>query len=131
MNTLNVQTSSRVELVDLSAGVKEVVTRSGVREGLCHVFVPHTTAGVTINEAADPDVRRDLVTALEALVPDQGQFRHAEGNSPAHVKATLVGSSVTVPVSSGQLALGTWQGLYFCEFDGPRTRKVHVTVVGA
>ena len=131
MNTLDVQTSSRVELVDLSAGVKEVVGRSGVREGLCHVFVPHTTAGVTINEAADLDVRRDLVTALEALVPDHGQFRHAEGNSPAHVKATLVGPSVTVPVSSGQLALGTWQGLYFCEFDGPRSRKVHVTVVGA
>ncbi len=98
---------------------------------MCHVFVPHTTAGVTINEVADPDVRRDLVTALEVLVPDHGQFRHVEGNSPAHVKATLVGSSVTVPVSSGRLVLGTWQGLYFCEFDGPRSRKVHVTVMGA
>jgi len=131
MNTLDVRTRSRIEFVDVSAAVKTAIERSGIREGLCHVFVPRTTAGVTINEAADSDVQRDLAAALEALVPDHGQYQHAEGNSPAHAKATLVGSSVTVPISNGQLALGTWQGLYFCEFDGPRSRKVHVTVVGA
>ena len=128
METLTVSTRERVELVDITGEVQDLITRSGVSEGLCHVFVPHTTAGVTINENADPDVTRDLLTALGNLVPDRGPYRHAEGNSPAHVKASLMGSSVTAPIAGGKLAFGTWQGIFFCEFDGPRTRKVHVTI---
>lgn len=115
--------------VDITAQVAAVVGSGGMAEGLCHVFVPHTTAGVTINENADPDVIADMLAGLNALVP-RLSYRHAEGNSPAHIKATLTGTSVTVPVTGGKLYLGTWQGIYLAEFDGPRRRTVCVTSVG-
>lgn len=127
MVELEVRTESKRELRDITSQVKQAVADSGVSEGVCHVFVPHTTAGVTLNENWDPDVRGDLVRALEALVPDV-PFRHGEGNSPAHLLATLVGSSETLLVRGGELALGTWQGVYLAEFDGARRRRVLVHV---
>ena len=129
MSTLEVRTGQRVSFVDITADVRREVRQSGVGDGLCVVFVPHTTAGVTINEDADPSVRADLEMALERLVPPGLPFRHLEGNSDAHVKAGLMGSSVSIPVVAGDLALGTWQGVYFAEFDGPRRRQVVVTVL--
>ena len=110
--------------------IAAAIADSGVRSGLCVAYCPHTTAGLTINENADPDVARDMLYALGEISPDQGAFRHIEGNSAAHVKASLLGSSVTLIVRDGRPVLGTWQGIYFCEFDGPRTRSVHVQVVG-
>ena len=116
--------------VDITRKVAEIAQRSQVQQGICQVFVPHTTAGVTINENADPDVVTDMLAALGKMVPEL-PYRHSEGNSPAHVKSSLVGCSITVPIAEGRLCLGTWQGIYFCEFDGPRTRKVWVQVVGS
>ena len=113
-------------LVNITARVQEAVTQSGVQEGLCVVFCPHTTAGVTINENADPDVVTDLLLGLSQAFPDRAAFAHAEGNSAAHLKASCVGASATVIVRNGRLVLGRWQGLYFCEFDGPRTRSFFV-----
>lgn len=115
---------------EVTEQVRQAVRRSGVRDGLCVVFCPHTTAGLTINENADPDVMSDLLFAVEQTVPDRPEFRHAEGNSAAHFKASLFGSSVTVLIENGQLLLGTWQGIYFAEFDGPRSRKYHVQIMG-
>ena len=126
-----VETSSRTEMVDITAEVARRVKASGVREGLCLVYVPHTTAGVTINENADPDVRADLIMALGAVVPSEADYRHAEGNSPAHLKASLVGPSQTVAVVNGAPALGTWQGIFLCEFDGPRRRRVQLRILDA
>jgi secondary thiamine-phosphate synthase enzyme len=126
--TLEVRTGARTELLDLTARVQQVVAASGVAEGLCHVFVPHTTAAVTINENADPSVKADILMVLNKIISDREPYRHSEGNSPAHIKATLVGPQLTVLVSRGRLLLGTWQGIFFCEFDGPRTRRVHVKV---
>jgi secondary thiamine-phosphate synthase enzyme len=126
--TLEVRTGSKTELIDLTARVQQVVKDSGVTEGLCHVFVPHTTAGVTINENADPSVKADILMVLNKIISDQEPYRHSEGNSPAHIKATLTGPQLTVFVSRGRLVLGTWQAIYFCEFDGPRHRKVHVKI---
>ncbi len=114
--------------VDITARVQERVTASGVANGICTVFVPHTTAGVTINENADPDVLHDLLLALNHAVPEQSAFRHAEGNSTAHVKSSLMGSAQTILIRDGRLALGTWQGIYFAEFDGPRTRRVWIDI---
>ncbi len=114
--------------VDLTPQVRSYVSGVGKHDGVCTVFVPHTTAGVTINENADPDVQHDLLLAFSRMVPDQPEFRHAEGNSSAHTKASIVGSSVNVIVADGDLMLGTWQGIYLAEFDGPRERKVWVTV---
>lgn len=125
---LEVRTQSKRELRDISSKVKEAVSESGVQQGVCHLFVPHTTAGLTLNENWDPDVRGDLIRALEALVPDV-RFRHGEGNSPAHLLATLVGAGQTLLIRDGQLVLGTWQGIYLAEFDGPRSRRVLVKVV--
>lgn len=122
--------TGREEFLPITARVREALAQSGVRDGICVVFCPHTTAGVTINENADPDVVRDMLLALGDLYPDRPDFRHAEGNSAAHLKASAMGSSVTVPVEGGELALGTWQGIYFCEFDGPRTRRFWVKVIG-
>lgn len=113
---------------DITAQVEKAVRDSGVREGLACVYVPHTTAAVTINEVADPDVRQDILAKLDDLVPWYGRYRHTEGNAAAHIKATLVGSSVTLPVQDGRLMLGTWQGIYLCEFDGPRQRRVLIRV---
>jgi len=129
MKTLDIRTRAREEIVDLTSEVQGVVASSGVKDGLCLIFVPHTTAGVTINENADPDVRADILTALRRAIPDSLPFAHSEGNSPAHVKASLIGSSVTVVVADGKLRLGTWQGIQFCEFDGPRSRKLYVQVL--
>lgn len=129
MDTIEIGTKKREEIIDLTREVSRLVAAAGREEGLCLVYVPHTTAGVTINENADPDVKADILMTLGKMVPDALPFAHAEGNSPAHVKASLVGSSVSVIIAEGRLRLGTWQGIYFCEFDGPRTRQVWVTVV--
>jgi secondary thiamine-phosphate synthase enzyme len=127
---LDVQTESAVELREITVRVEERVAASGIATGLCYVFIPHTTAGVTINENADPAVQRDMIHALERAVPRHDPaYRHAEGNSAAHVKASLMGFSAVVPVVGGRLELGTWQGIYLCEFDGPRRRQVLLTVV--
>jgi len=128
MKTFSVATRGKCSFVDITDAVASAIRESGVSEGLAVVFVPHTTAGVTINENADPDVRRDIIQHLAAAVPDDGDYAHAEGNSPAHVKASMMGSSVTVIVSNSRPVLGTWQGIYLCEFDGPRTRSVMIEV---
>ena len=130
MTTITVETRQRVELLDISDQVRAAIRAGGIRDGLALVYTPHTTAAITINENADPDVARDLVTALNRLVPFDDGYRHAEGNSAAHVKSTLVGASETLIVRDGAPVLGTWQGIYFCEFDGPRRRQVHVKVIG-
>jgi secondary thiamine-phosphate synthase enzyme len=122
------RTHSREAMVDITGQVRDAIARSGVATGHALVYCPHTTAGITINEAADPDVAADILAGLARLVPADGPWRHAEGNSDAHLKATLVGSGVMVPVADGRPLLGTWQGVFFCEFDGPRTRSVSVTV---
>lgn len=126
MRQLPVNTSRREEFVDITAEVARLVAESGLMEGAALVYSPHTTAGITINEGADPDVKRDMVAHLARLAPDHPDFRHAEGNSDAHIKTSLVGPSQLVPVSGGRLALGTWQHIYLCEFDGPRRRTVLV-----
>ncbi len=124
--TLSVRTGAHNELKDITTRIQLELDNSGIKDGMCLVFVPHTTAGVTINENADPSVQTDMLMALDKIVPDALPYRHAEGNSPGHVKASLMGSSVTVPVSNGRLVLGTWQGIYFAEFDGPRSRSVYL-----
>ena len=129
MKVIEIRTAAREALVDLTAEVGRLAAASGVADGLCVVFVPHTTAAVTINENADPDVKSDILMALRKAVPDSLPYEHAEGNSPAHVKASLVGSSVAVIVAGGRLQLGTWQGICLCEFDGPRTRQAWVQVL--
>lgn len=126
--TFDVRTQRRTQLVDVTERVAAAIEKSEVGEGICHVFVPHTTAGVTINEGADPDVARDLEKHLTHLVPKDGDFEHAEGNSDSHIKTVLVGPSCTAPVRGGRLALGTWQAIFLCEWDGPRTRRVEVAV---
>lgn len=129
ISRLKISTKSKVELQDISSQVEEIVQSSGVTEGICHVFVPHTTAGVIINEDADPDVRRDILAQLEKIVPSQASYYHREGNAPAHIKASLVGCSQMLPVENGRLVLGTWQGIFLCEFDGPRQRTVMVEIL--
>ena len=126
---LSVRTSARMQFVDITRDVQDAVKSSGVSDGVCTIYVPHTTAGITINENADPDVTRDIMDTLERLVPRDASYHHIEGNADSHVKASLMGSSVNVFVENGRLVLGTWQGIYFCEFDGPRSRQVHVKVV--
>jgi len=129
LRRFSVKTTKRVEFVDITAQVKTILRESNVREGIVVVYVPHTTCGITINEHADPSVVEDIISQLSKLVPISGGYRHLEGNSDAHIKASIVGSSVTVIVSNGNLLLGTWQGIFLCEFDGPRTREVVVKVV--
>jgi secondary thiamine-phosphate synthase enzyme len=129
METLSVHTSRRVEMVDITGEIEEAVHRVGVAEGVCHLFVAHTTAGLTINENADPSVPADILMVLNKVISDQEAYRHLEGNSPAHIKASLMGPHLTVLVSRGSLVLGTWQGIFLCEFDGPRTRKVHIKIM--
>jgi secondary thiamine-phosphate synthase enzyme len=125
----NVRTSGQTSIENITSEVQRVVRESGVQNGVCHIFVPHTTAGVTINEGGDPTVERDLLYELNKVIPFEDGYRHAEGNAAAHIKTTLVGPSLTVFVENGRLALGTWQGLLLCEFDGPRQRRVMVKVV--
>ena len=130
LSNFNVRTSRQKEWLNITSEVQQAVAASGVNEGLCVVFVPHTTASVTINENADSDVPHDLVFALNKISPDRPEFRHSEGNSAAHTLSSLVGPSLTLIVSGGKLLLGTWQGIWFNEYDGPRNRKVHVRVTG-
>ena len=127
---LRIDTQKKTETIDITERIAEKVQESKIRDGLCVVTVTHTTAAIFINENADPDVQRDLLTTLERLVPDQGDYRHAEGNGPAHIKSVVVGGDVTVAIRDGGLDLGRWQGIYFAEFDGPRTRSATVTVIG-
>ncbi|NLV24697.1 MAG: YjbQ family protein [Deltaproteobacteria bacterium] len=129
MKILNIQTHHPVEMVDISAAVRRVIAASGVSRGAALLFVPHTTAAVTINENADPDVVRDLVMELNRLVPFDDGYRHGEGNSAAHIKSTLVGASLWLIIENGRPLLGTWQGIYFCEFDGPRSRRLHIKIL--
>jgi secondary thiamine-phosphate synthase enzyme len=120
------RTKAREELIDITRTVEEYVRSSGIKEGLCVVYVPHTTAAVTINEDADPSVREDILRQLKNLAPRKGEYSHLEGNSDAHIKSSLLGASQTIPVHEGRLVLGTWQGVFFCEFDGPRDRRFYV-----
>jgi secondary thiamine-phosphate synthase enzyme len=129
IQTFQVKSSRRTDFIDITHSVQEVIQKSGVGEGVCYIFIPHTTAAVTINENADPSVTLDIMMMLNKLIPSEDDYRHLEGNSPAHIKSSLMGCSKTVFVESGKLVLGTWQGIFFCEFDGPRSRKVYVKVV--
>lgn len=131
MTTLTVESRRAVELIDVTREVRQAIRASGIDHGLAVVFTPHTTAAVTINENADPDVVSDLIMELNKIVPLQDNYRHAEGNSAAHLKSSLIGTSETLIVVRGEPLLGTWQGIYFCEFDGPRQRTLQVQVVGA
>jgi secondary thiamine-phosphate synthase enzyme len=131
MHELAIETQQRNEMVNITARLERLLKEVGVPDGILVAHVLHTTAGLTINENADPDVVTDILRHLEQLVPEQGNFQHAEGNSDAHIKASLMGNSLTIPVSGGRLVLGTWQGVYFCEFDGPRRRKIAVQVIKA
>ncbi len=126
---LRVKTNSRTELVDITSGLQRLVAESGVRSGVCYVYVPHTTAAVTINENSDPNVGRDILKELNKVIPFDDHYGHSEGNSAAHIKSTLVGMSTSLLVEEGRLALGTWQAVFFCEFDGPRDRRVMVKVM--
>jgi secondary thiamine-phosphate synthase enzyme len=127
--TFSLKTRSRTEMVDITAQVQKVLAEASMADGICVVYVPHTTAGVTINEGADPSVCFDITKRLRELVPEGAGYRHAEGNSDSHIKAALVGSSVTVIIEGGHMALGTWQKVFFCEFDGPRTRTIMLKMI--
>ncbi len=133
--TLTVKTKSRTELIDITSQVQRQVDQqikeTGVSNGFCLLFVPHTTAAVTINESADPSVKADILMILNQVIPFNAGYRHLEGNSAAHIKSTLVGASEQILIEEGQLVLGTWQGIFFCEFDGPRTRRLHVKLIGS
>ncbi len=126
---LNVKSKSKTEFIDITEDIRLLIKESGVQHGVCHIYVPHTTAGVTINEGADPAVKRDIIAALNRMVPFEGDYHHMEGNSAAHIKSTLVGAAQIVLIEEGKLLLGTWQSIYFCEFDGPRHRRVLVKIV--
>lgn len=129
LKEITIQTNTQTEILDITAQVQNAVDESGIREGLCCVFVPHTTAGVTINENADPSVKQDIVMELNKVIPFNDNYSHSEGNSAAHIKASIIGSSVNIPLKNNNLLLGTWQGICFCEFDGPRTRKFYVKII--
>ena len=126
MKLISVSTHRREELIDITSQVRQTITTAGIQEGICMVYIPHTTAGVTINENADPSVKSDILMALDKMVPNSLPFTHSEGNSTGHVKASIMGSSLNIIISNGNLQLGTWQGIFFCEFDGPRNRKVYI-----
>ena len=128
---LSVKTRERTELIDITSDINQLIQKSGTDQGLCMIYVPHTTAALTINESADPSVKSDILMILNQIIPWEATYRHLEGNSPAHIKSTLVGSSKLIAIENRRLRLGTWQGIFFCEFDGPRTRKVdvHITAV--
>ena len=129
ISKVDIKTHSRTEFLDITSQVKEIVKDSKIASGVCYVFVPHTTAGITINEHADPDVAEDIITQLESMVPQNHNYRHSEGNSAAHIRASLMGSSALIMVEYGDLVLGTWQGIFFCEFDGPRNRTCWVKIM--
>jgi len=129
MEKISVKTNSRIELTDITDKVQAVVSNSRVKDGICLVFCPHTTAGITINENADPSVRSDIINTLNKLVPENAGYAHSEGNSDSHIKSSLFGSSLTIFIEDGNLAFGTWQGIFFCESDGPRSREVWVKIL--
>jgi secondary thiamine-phosphate synthase enzyme len=129
MHELKIRTKTVTEFYEITSDIQGIVTASGIKSGICLIFVPHTTAAVTINEHADPDVVEDIIASLDSIVPSHINYKHAEGNSPAHVKSSLIGTSQSVIVENGNLVLGTWQGIFFCEFDGPRTRTIFVDVL--
>ena len=131
MKEISLETHSRVEMIDITAAVQKAIGEEKIEEGICLVYAPHTTAAVTINENAAPDVPRDILAALDRAVPLSANYRHAEGNSAAHVKFSLVGASELVIIENGRLVLGTWQSIFFCEFDGPRTRKVLISIIAS
>ncbi len=128
--SINVKTKSRTEFIDITSDVKQIVSKSGVKSGVCYVYVPHTTAGVTINEGADPAVVKDILATLNKLIPHNNNYLHMEGNSDAHIKTSLMGPSQSIIIEEGKLLLGTWQSIFFCEFDGARSRKVKIKVMG-
>jgi len=129
MYRISIRTRSRVEFQDITLEVQDLVASSGIESGVCYIFVPHTTAGITVNEHADPSVVEDIAAQLEVAAPQHNKYRHLEGNAPAHIKASLVGNSETLLVEGGKIVLGTWQGIFFCEFDGPRNRTTLVKIV--
>ena len=124
--TINVKTNAKTEFIDITRNIEEAIRSEGVTDGACLIFVPHTTAAVTINESADPSVKSDILMVLNKMVPWEESYRHLEGNSPAHIKSSIIGPSEIIGVEGGRLSLGTWQGVFFCEFDGPRIRKIHI-----
>jgi secondary thiamine-phosphate synthase enzyme len=129
MHKLKIHTKTVNEFCEITSGIQDIVTTTGIKSGICMIFVPHTTAAVTINEHADPDVVEDIINSLNSIVPSHINYKHSEGNSLAHVKASLIGSSQLVIIENGNLVLGTWQGIFLCEFDGPRTRTIFVDVL--
>jgi secondary thiamine-phosphate synthase enzyme len=129
MDKLSIKTGRRTDFLDITGQVQALVSSSGITGGVCHVFVPYTTAGITLNEHADPSVVEDIATRLDTVVPWNGGYRHTEGNAAAHIKSTMAGSSATLFIDKGRLVLGTWQGIFFCEFDGPRMRTVLVKII--
>ncbi len=131
MERISLKTNSRAELIDITDKVRTIISKNKIDNGVCFVFCPHTTAGLTINENADPLVRRDIINALNKLAPEGAGYTHAEGNADSHIKSSLFGSALTIFVENGQLAFGAWQGIYFCESDGPRSREVWVKIVGS
>jgi len=124
-----IKSRNRTELIDITSKIQDIVLSAGIRHGLCMLYVPHTTAAITINESADPSVKEDILMIINTIIPWKAGYRHLEGNSPAHIKSTLIGPSELIAVENDRLILGTWQGIFFCEFDGPRTRKVHVRLI--
>jgi secondary thiamine-phosphate synthase enzyme len=129
MNRIDIRTGARVEFMEITQKVRDAVRASGVQSGVCYLFVPHTTAGVTVNEHADPSVAEDIMAQLETMAPQNGNYRHMEGNAPAHIKASLMGSFEALLIEDGKIVLGTWQGIFFCEFDGPRNRTLLIKVM--
>ena len=129
MKTIQVTTAKNCEFIDITDKIQKIATKENITKGVCTIFCPHTTAGLTINENADPLVKYDIINHLGKLVPEHNNFSHAEGNSDAHIKASLMGSSLNIIIEDGKLALGAWQGIYFCEFDGPRARKIYVEII--
>lgn len=130
LRNINIKTKARNEFVDITSEIQTIIDEAGIKNGVCYLYVPHTTAGITINEGADPSVARDIQNTLSKLVPHSGHYLHTEGNSDAHIKTTIVGSSQVIVIDGGKLLLGTWQSVFFCEFDGPRHRRVTVKLIG-
>lgn len=131
MEKINIKTTKRIELIDITQELENIVIKNKIKNGVCFLFCPHTTAGLTINENADPSVRRDILNTLNRLVPENFNYSHAEGNADSHIKSSLFGQSLHIFIENGRLCLGTWQGIFFCEGDGPRSRDVWVKIVGS
>jgi len=129
MEEITIKTSRQIEMIDITSKVNQRIKEGGIKEGICLIFCPHTTAGITINENADPNVVRDILSSLDQLIPEDRPYLHAEGNSPAHIKSSIIGCSTMIIIEGGRLSLGTWQSLFFCEFDGPRTRSVWIKII--